>query len=141
MPECRLAAHDREHARGCEREIHSALGRDLRGNRQEARGRREDQAEPRPEEAERRSSAQPPDGGAEQTQHRRGRQQDGGRCGGDRPVVVVDDQRMRPQRELQVVEDDAALGGRVVPRPEALGAERHRARAGAREEQPEENQP
>ena len=115
-----------------QRKVHAMFGHDLRGDRKKAGARSEDEEEPRPQKAPPRAIAK---------RSRRRAQQDcegepgGGEVNeapGDRPAVI-EHQRVREERELQIVEDDdVALSPGVVqcsyvePEPDRLAAGRGR---------------
>ena len=106
---------------GRERQVHAMLEGQV-GNRHDAGSRRENEEEAQTEEAELRQLPHGPKGQEQQCQDNRPRQIDGQwRCG-DRPAVV-EAERIGPEAEPQIVQDDASLRTEVFPRRHPLIAE------------------
>ena len=107
-----------EHDHGDERQVHPALRPNLGDDRHHARSRGERDEEPGREEGQRWSPSPQGERPGRQHHQQRQRRPHGGQGRGLRHSVVGD-QRMRPDREAQVVHDHRRLRQQVIPRRHA----------------------
>ena len=104
--------HQREHRRT--RQVGTMLDDHFGHDRQHARGRREDHEPERTEEREPAAPHEAPRRQAEQREHHEAARQPARELR-DRPLAVVEHQRIGPHGELQVVRHGPRLRGQVLP--------------------------